>query len=254
MTLDNGPISSRLLELQTMDREIRETRDRIDSYDPMLEAVEAPALRLAENVGVTETRVRDLRLEERRRRLAAEEKQARVQRLEDRLNLVRTVREEAAVQAELGLVRRALDQEEQEVVNLLDQISRFEGRLEDQQTEMEEARSAVEPRRDELLAERELALGEVAALETRRQEFAVAIDARYLGAYDNLARGGRRIAVAPMTEDGACGACFSVIPLQLQNEIRTRAPLLRCEACGVIVTAPAAPAESPSLHGADAPS
>lgn len=254
MTRDNGPVSSRLLELQIMDRRIRETRDRIDSYDPMLEEVEAPAVRLAEDVGVTEHRVRDLRLEERRLRLAAEEKRARVHRLEDRLNLVRTVREEAAVQAELGLVRRALDQEEQEVVNLLDQISRFEERLEMQRAELEEARSAVGPRRTELLGERELAQAEVTRLEARREEFAAAIDPRYLRAYEHLAQGGRRIAVSPMTEDGACGACFSVIPLQLQNEIRTRAPLIRCEACGVIVTAPAAAAEaeSPSLHGADA--
>lgn len=254
MTLDDGPVSSRLLELQTMDRRTREIRDRIDSYDPMLEEVEAPALRLAEDVGVTENRVRDLHLEERRLRLAAEEKRARVHRLEERLNLVRTVREEAAVQAELGLLRRAVDQEEQEVVNLLDQISRFEERLEDQRMRLEEARSAVGPRRDELVAERELAVAEVTTLEKRREEFAAAIDSRYLRAYDHLARGGRRVAVAPMTEDGACGTCFSVIPLQLQNEIRTRAPLVRCEACGVIVTAPVAPAasESPSLHGADA--
>ena len=254
MTLDNGPVSSRLLELQTMDRKIRETRDRIESYEPLLAEVEAPARRLAEDVEVTENRVRDLRLEERRLRLAAEDKRARVHRLEERLNLVRTVREEAAVQAELGLVRGAVDQEEQEVVNLLDQISRFEERLENQRSEMEEARLAVGPRREELMAERELALAEVASLEERRQEFAAAIDPRYLRAYDHLAQGGRRVAVAPMTEDGACGSCFSVIPLQVQNEIRTRAPLVRCEGCGVIVTAPSAPTEpgSPSLHGADA--
>lgn len=255
MTLEDGPVSSRLLELQTMDRKIREIRDRIDSYDPMLEEVEAPALRLAEVVGVTENRVRDLRLEERRVRLSAEDKRARVHRLEERLNLVRTVREEAAVQAELGLVRRALDQEEQEVVNLLDQISRFEERLDNQKVDMEEARAAVGPRREELVAERELALAGVAALEQRREEFASAIEPRYLHAYNHLARGGRRVAVAPMTEDGACGSCFSVIPLQLQNEIRTRAPLHRCEACGIILTAPVPAAEpvSPSLHGADVP-
>jgi len=104
------------------------------------------------------------------------------------------------------------------------------------------------------VAERELALAEAAALQKRREEFAAAIDPRYLRAYDHLAQGGRRVAVAPMTEDGACGACFSVIPPQFQNEIRTRAPLVRCEACGVIVTAPVAPAASgsPSLHGAEA--
>lgn len=254
MTSEDGPVSSRLLELQTMDRRIRETRDRIESYDPRLEEVEAPALRLAEDVSRTEGRVRDLRLEERRLSLAADEKRGRLERLQERLNLVRNVAQEAAVQAELGLVRRALDQEETEVVNLLDQISRFEERLEDQRSELEEARSGVGPRREELMAERETALAEVASLEARREEFAVAIDPRYLRAYEHLAQGGRRVAVAPMTEDGACSACFSVIPLQLQNEIRTRAPLIRCEACGVIVTGPASSTESgpAPLHGADA--
>ena len=255
MTVDNGPVSSCLLELQTMDSRIRQTRDRIDAYGPLLEEVEAPALQLAEEVGVTEGRVRDLRLEERRLRLAAEEKAVRVQRLEERLKLVRTVREEAAVQAELGLVRRALDQEEQEVVNLLDQILRLEERLAEQQSAMERARTAVDPRRDELLAERELARSEAASLERSREGIAATIDSRYLRMYDHLARAGRRRAVAPMTEDGACGFCFSVIPLQLQNEIRTRAPLIRCEACGLIVTSPAATVESevPEMEAADSP-
>ena len=254
MTVDNGPISSRLLELQTIDQEIHETRNRIDSFGPRLEAVEAPALRLAKDVDVTATKVRELHLEERRLRLAAEEKRVRVQRLEERLNLVRTVREEAAVQAELGLVRRALDQEEQEVVNLLDQIGRFEDRLSDQQTAMEEARSEVEPRRDELLAEQELARAEVASMELRRDGFAEDIDPRYRRVYNNLIQGGRRVAVAPMTEDGACGSCFSLIPLQVQNEIRTHGPLERCEACGVIVTAPVADAETANGDGESADS
>lgn len=255
MTVDTGQVSSRLLELQTMDSRIRETRDRIAAFGPLLDKVEAPALQLAEEVGVTEGRVRDLMLEERRLRLAAEEKAVRVQRLEERLKLVRTVREEAAVQAELGLVRRALDQEEQEVVNLLDQISKFEERLGEQQAAMERERTAVDPRRDELLAERELARSEADSLERSREGIAAAVDPRYLRVYDHLARGGRRTAVAPMTEDGACGSCFSVIPLQLQNDIRTRAPLVRCEACGLIVTSPGASAEFevPDLEAADAP-
>jgi len=255
VTVESGAVSSRLLELQTMDARIRETRDRIEAYGPLLEEVEAPALELAEEAGVTEGRVRDLRLEERRLRLAAEDKTVRVQRLEERLKLVRTVREEAAVQAELGLMRRALDQEEQEVVNLLDQISRFEERLAGQRAAMEQARAAVDPRRDELLAERELARSEAATLERSRKAIAAAIDPRYLRVYDHLARGGRRSAVASMTEDGACGSCFSVIPLQLQNEIRTRAPLVRCEACGLIVTSPVAAVESEAteMEAADPP-
>jgi len=249
VTSENGPISTRLLELQVIDQDIRKNRERIDSFVPLLEEVEAPAERLAKDVEVTATKVRELRLEERRLRLAAEEKRVRVQRLEERLNLVRTVREEAAVQAELGLIRRALDQEEQEVVSLLDQLSRFEERLSDQREAMEEARAEVEPRRDELLGEQEVARSDVATLELRRVDFASAVDPRYLRVYEKLIQGGRRVAVAPMTEDGACGSCFSLIPLQVQNEIRETAPLVRCEACGVIVTAPAAEDQAGSGNG-----
>lgn len=244
MTVNNGPVSSRLLELQTLDQNIRRTRDRIEAFGPLLEEVEEPALRLSAESEVAATKVRELELEERRLRLAAEEKRVRVHRLEDRLNLVRTVQQEAAVQAELGLVRRALDQEEQEVVNLLDQIARFQDRFEDLQAAIEEAREAVEPRRNEILAEQEAAEAQVASMQLQRDDFAEGIDPRYRRVYDNLIRGGRRVAVAPMTADGACGSCYSVIPLQVQNEIRARGPLVLCEGCGVIVTSPAADADA----------
>ncbi len=221
-----------------MDQRIRDIKDRVESFGEHLEAVEEPALQLAAEVAATETRVHDLRLEERRQRRAAEDKRLRVHRLEERLNLVKTVREEAAVQAELGLVRRALDQEEQEVISLLDQIGRFEDRLDEQRAGMEEARAAVAPKREEILAEQESIRSEAASLELRRGLLADGIERRYLAVYEGLARGGRKVAVSPMTEDGACGACFSLIPLQLQNEIRSTLRLVICEACGVIVTAP----------------
>lgn len=238
MTVDTGLVSSRLLELQTIDQRIRATRERVESFESTLAAVDEPVRRLTDEVEVTANKVRELRLEERRLRLAAESKRERVQRLEERLNMVRTIREEAAVQAELGLVRRALDQEELDVVSLLDQIGRFEDRLEIQREGLEEARSAVGPRKSEILAEQEGARSQLTSLETERELCATGLDQRYLMVYDNLARGGRRDAVAPMTGDGACGSCYSLIPLQVQNEIRTSAPLVRCEACGVIVTAP----------------
>ena len=238
MKVETDPISIQLLKLQTIDQKILETRDRIRAFEPQLEEVDEPALRLEKEFNTTAGRLQEMKLDERRLELAVEEKRARVQRLEDRLNQVRNVREEAAVQAELGLVRRALESEEQEVVSLLDQIGRFEDRLEEQRRSMEAEKAAVEPRKRELNADREAAEAELTALQGEREGFATGIDDRYRRVYDNLIRGGRRVAVAPMTEDGACGSCFSVIPLQVQHEIRAIARLVLCESCGVIVTAP----------------
>ena len=49
--------------------------------------------------------------------------------------------------------------------------------------------------------------------------------------------------VVSLLEDGACGHCFGMVPLQIQNEIRGGAEMLRCEECGVILTAPEAAGE-----------
>lgn len=238
MTVETDPISIQLLNLQQVDQKILKTRDLIRGFDPLLAEVDEPALRLESDFETTSSRLQEMRLDERRLEVAVEEKQARVQRLEERLTQVRNVREESAVQAELGLVRRSLESEEQEMVSLLDQLSRFEERLADQKAAMEEEKAAVEPRKMELEADRSAASADLETLESERNGLAEQIDERYRRVYDNLITGGRRVAVAPMTEDGACGACFSIIPLQVQNEIRSVAPLVLCESCGVIVTAP----------------
>ncbi len=250
MTAETDQISSRLLELQTIDERIRETRKRVESYGPMIAAVDEPVDRLEKDVKVTTERVRELRLEERRMRLSAEDKRLRVQRLKNRE--VRTMRQEAAVQAELGLVNRALEREELDVLSLLDQVAKFEDRLEARKLELEEARSSVESEREAIAQQEEETRTELAELEAARERFAAGINSRVLALYNALARSGRRDVVTRMTHDGACGSCYSRIPLQLQNEIRTKAPLVRCEACGVIVTAPLpldddAPEESADL-------
>lgn len=238
MTADADPISGRLQDLQNIDNQIRQARERIASFDSPLKEVEESAEGKAAEAEATAKRVKELHLEERRLRRSAEEKRVRMSRLEERLDNVRTTQQQEAVQTELDMVQRAVDSEEQDVINLLDQIGRLEERMETQQSASEEAQAAVEPRKQELLGQRAAVESELDALTRQREEAASAIEPRVRRIYENLARGGQRSAVAPMTEDGACGVCFSVIPLQLQNEIRTTAPLVLCEACGIIVTAP----------------
>ncbi|MGI9627238.1 MAG: zinc ribbon domain-containing protein [Longimicrobiales bacterium] len=245
MTVETDPVSIQLLKLQQIDQKILATKDKVRDFDPQLIEVDEPALRLEKDHATTASRLQEMKLDERRLELAVKEKQERVAKLDDRLNQVRNVREEAAVQAELGLVRRALESEEQELVSLLDQLGRFEDRLAEQKLAMDEERAAVEPRKQELMDNRTAAQADLVALESEREAFAEGLDKKYRRVYDNLIQGGRRVAVAPMTEDGACGACYSVIPLQIQHEIRAIARLVLCESCGVIVTAPIPEAELP---------
>jgi predicted nucleic acid-binding Zn-ribbon protein len=233
-----------LKELQELDIRIEDARRQIEAFDARFEEVEEPALRLESEVNTTRGRVQEMKLEERRLELSTEEKRARVKRLEERLGSVRNLREEAAVSTELDMVRRALQSDEQEAYTLLDQIRKLDQRLEELEAAHAEARELLAPRVEGLVAERDKAKDALVRLETERERFAEGMDPQELRLYDGIRGGGRRLAVSALTQDGACGNCFGVVPLQLQNEIRHGTALIRCEACGVILAAPSPEAET----------
>ncbi|MEZ4415048.1 MAG: hypothetical protein R3E10_04785 [Gemmatimonadota bacterium] len=235
-----------LLDLQRIDAEIQKADHRRLEFEPQLEAVGETAARLETEVEQARGRLNELKLDERRLENAARDKKARLDKLQDRLNSVRNLREEAAVHAEADLVRRAMEADEHEALSLLDLIRRAEERIEDLEAELDTARTELAPRREELLAGQQAVQTEIDALAERREAIAAQVPPAERAYYERVQDKGRRVVVAALTEDGACGHCYAVIPLQLQNEIRRGGVLIRCESCGVVlaVAAEVAPEDS----------
>ncbi len=235
-----------LKELQALDNRIAEARGRVQDFDPKIEEATEPALVLEAEVEKTRKRLQEMKLEERKLETSSEERRARVKRLEERFAGVRNLREEAAVSAELDMVRRALQSDEQEAYTLIDQIRKLDEHMAEIEAALTEARALVEPRMKELAAERDEATSGLDDLEGERERFVAGMDPKEVRLYDGIRGGGRRRAVAELTHDGACGNCFGIVPLQIQNEIRHGASLIRCEVCGVILAAPAPEVPEPS--------
>ena len=225
-----------LKELQNLDRAIVAIRSSAQSFDLLLEEVNEPVARLEQEVEALEKRLTELKLEENRIELTIEERRVRAAKLQERMDAVRNVREEAAVHAELEMVRRALESEEQEALSLLDQIKRLKERSEEQEAAYQEALAEVEPRREELVEKQQAADGKLKALQAERDAFAAGIDPGERQIYDSIMAGARDVAVAELTQDGACGNCYNMVPLQIQNQIRHGDGMIRCEGCGVILT------------------
>lgn len=223
-----------------MDRDIQSVKDRIAQLDTDIVEVDAPARELQEAVETTRKRLKEMRVDERRLELSTQDKENRVEKLEERLNSVRNVREESAVRSEIDMVKQALAGDEQEALALLEQIRNLELKLEEQESAYEQARTEVGPRRKELEAAREEAVAELAQQEARRASFTTEMPRDELRLYEGIRKGGAREAVASLTPDGACGNCFGVLPLQAQNEVRHGSSLIRCEVCGVILALPGA--------------
>ncbi|NNF12534.1 MAG: hypothetical protein HKN72_04900 [Gemmatimonadetes bacterium] len=240
-----------LKELQRLDMRIHSARERIRDFDPQFEEVEEPALILESELETSRNRLKEMKAEERRLERGTEEKRERVKRLDERLGGVRNLREEAAVSAELEMVRRALQNDEQEAMKLIDQVRKGEERVSELEATFMEASELVEPKKKALLADREEAIKDLDLLEKKREAFAAELDPEEMRIYDAIRGKGQRAAVAELTEDGACGNCFGIVPLQHQNEIRHGDTLIRCEACGVILAA-ADPDENAGEEGGEA--
>lgn len=224
-----------LLKLQELDNEIILAEERVLGFAPELDLVDAPATALARETEAVRTRLTELQEAVRRLERGAAEKQDLLKRYEDRLEKVRTQREESAVYTEIDLVRGALDAEETETLELMDQALRAELKLDELERKLAEARAALGPRRLELETARAGATDELAVIKDRRQNQALRLDPDLIHLYDRIRSGKTRVAITGLTPDGACGSCFGVVPIQRQVEIQQGPGLLRCEECGVIL-------------------
>ena len=135
----------------------------------------------------------------------------------------------------MDLVKRAIDADEDEALDLLEQTRRTDLKADDLDKQLSKLRIEFEPKKQQLLETLERAQDSLETLRTERTAHAGTVEQYALRIYERV-RGTRgRAALAPLTADGACGNCFNIIPLQEQSEVRRATVLKRCEACGVIL-------------------
>ncbi|HEX6308847.1 MAG TPA: hypothetical protein VFZ69_11705 [Longimicrobiales bacterium] len=226
-----------LLALQEMDSEITSAEARVKEFSPRLEALEAPVVAAERELDAARGKLEELRAEHARLERNAQQKEERLHAYQERLAKARTSRDEAALRAELDLVGRALEADRVDLRQTSEQITRTDIRADELQRQLDKARSDIAAEREQLIAERDAAQAELDRLRDRRENHAIRLDPQNRRLYERVRAGRSRVALAPMTAEGACGHCFNVLPVQEQTEVRRGETLRRCEGCGVILYA-----------------
>jgi hypothetical protein len=226
-----------LLDLQELDQKMAEAKAKVREFEPELEELDAPVEELEEQVAAVRSRLDEMKAEERRLERSADDKRAKLEKYEARLERVRSQREETAARTEIDLISKAMEADEEDALELIDQIRRTELKLDELEGKLESLREETAPKRDELVSERNEAADQLEILKDKRENKLIRLDDQAARLYERIRGGKTNVALAKLTKDGACGHCFSMIPLQEQNEIRRREALHRCEACGVILFA-----------------
>jgi predicted nucleic acid-binding Zn-ribbon protein len=226
-----------LLALQELDTEITRAEARVQEFAPRLESLEAPVTTVERELEAARTKLEEMRAEHVRLERNAQQKEERLHAYQERLTKARTSRDEAAIRAELDLVGRALEADRVDIRQVGEQATRTDMRVDELEKHLAKARADIAAEREELIADRDAAQLELDQLRDRRENAAIRLDPQSRRLYDRVRVGRSRTVLAPLTEEGACGNCFNVLPVQEQTEVRRGESLHRCEGCGVILYA-----------------
>ena len=224
-----------LLELQDLDREIAKARRRVAEVEAELAEAVKPVTDLEKEVAALQTDLDQTKDKVRKLERAAETKRDRLRQYEERMNRVRNAREEAAVQTEVDLVRKAAETDESEALTMMEQTTRKELKASELAGRLETTRKDIAPQETELTSKRDEATAALTELQDRRTARISQLEPTARDAYTRAMGGKKGQVVAALTKDGACGNCYSMLPLQKQSEVRAASKIVRCEFCGVIL-------------------
>lgn len=231
------PLHVALLELQELDQEMARAEEAMRAFDPQLSEIETPLTSLEKELETTRSRLGELRLQSVKLEKAAETKRDRLRAYQARMDKVRNERERTAVHLEMDLIQKAADADDAEALQVMDQVTRTDVKQEELDKNLVKMREDATPRRDAVNKERAEADVALQIMRDKRENLATRLDPASRRLYDRVRSGKSKVVLAQMTDEGACGACFNVLPLQEQSEVKRGQTLHRCEACGVILYA-----------------
>lgn len=227
--------TARLYDLQTLDLELVAKRQALQDVEAKLgesDALRAARAALAE----AESALKDA--DRRRRDLDAEleDLNARLAPQEKKLygGTVRNPKELLDLQAEVSNLKSLVGQREDLLLEAMEGVDKVRQRLKEAQVGASAAEETWNQEQEELRGQQQTFQAEIAALESRRQERASALDARMLALYEDLRASKQGRAVA-LVARGVCQVCRVSLSMTEVQRARSGAGIVTCSSCGRIL-------------------
>ena len=223
-----------LLTLQEKDKIVMALEAEREALEPELEGLDGELSAAEETAATAQVRVEEA--DKRRGELDAKIEGYRVmqERRRQKLEWVRGAKEASNLMAELDLARSVLAKEEAEWVRSADKVKEAERNAAEAEAALEELKAAQAPKREEIAAKQAECDDKLQAAGGEREEAAGRVDAVMQEQYNRIRRGRAPLALYPL-RNGACGHCFTSVPLHRRQKILSSEGIESCEACGVLI-------------------
>jgi hypothetical protein len=163
-------------------------------------------------------------------------------RRRQRLEQVRNPKDASTLMTELDLAESVMAKEENDWVRSAEMVVQLEVKVRDEERIVAEVEAAQAPEREEVARRRAVLEGERDAVLRLREASAAQLNKPLRAHYDRLRRTRSNDVVVPLI-GGACGGCYTSVPMNRRSQIRAGNVVDACEACGAILY-PSEPAGS----------
>lgn len=219
-----------LVNLQTIDLQLRERTDAIDGLKR--EIAELDGTLATQRQALDAVRAERADLESRRRdiegTLADEEAKMKDRRM--RLNRIRNEKEASAVRREIEVAKEGTGQLEEGLMAIFEQLDGVKAR----ETELATAFEALESRRASEGERVELEIGELSSgldeARSQRETLAAGLEAPLRRQYESILSRKKGQAVVEI-RGGTCEGCHMRVAPQLANEIHRNTRVIACPSC-----------------------
>jgi predicted nucleic acid-binding Zn-ribbon protein len=224
-----------LRTLEKIDHQIEAFANQLDELAPELSASGQRIAEMKARAEMLTKKADRVELRLRKFERASQAGRETLKRLQQRAQEVQNLKQHTAVRAETDAARRNLEAAEDDLLDAMQEAEEARGALAALARELSEEEAAYEALESETSARRAEIEAEISVQRDRRRNREMRLDADAVRLYESVRGGKTRKVLAPLTQDGVCGHCYTFIPVQRQAEIRGASRLYLCEGCGIIL-------------------
>jgi predicted nucleic acid-binding Zn-ribbon protein len=245
-----SPDLQRLVDLQTLESAIDESRRRAAAHPHRVEEVEA---RLTRAKGVVDDAKERLKASQEARREQEKEAavyQSRLTKFKDQLSAVKTNREYQAMQVEIETAQRELGVVEEKVLERMMETDALTSDIKKAEQGLAAEQKAVDAEKKILAEELTSVEAALAQATTQRATVLAAMPPQLVALFEQVARARKGLAIVTATRDGLCSACHVRLRPQVFQEVRRNDQILQCASCNRILyyVPPPPPVEPAVTH------
>lgn len=224
----------KIVELQKIDAEIYELRDRLKEKPEVLGGLKKELEGRRGTLASLEEKLKTVQVQRREKELELKTKEEEIAKANAQLSQIKTNKEYTAKIAEIEHIKADKSVLEEKILLAFDEGDQVSSEVEREKSEFAQEEKSYLARKKEVEDEVKIIEDRIRVLESQHKQGVDGIDPEFLSRYERILKHKGGIAIVPVLGN-TCGGCYMNVTHQQINALKMNDQLVICEMCARIL-------------------